>query len=362
MTVRCRYETVMALGGIPSELRSIRNVIGKRTGYFELTELPDRNVVPAGSISGQAAVPNVKYHAAVDGSGLFQCEGALDNSTFDGPSSVSVVRARLEKLKYEIGRLSKTDVVKTFYPADLAHSMNHYMVSAARVMQEFNPSDYREFDSQHYDFVHEKHAAALAAYVACDRMVYLPEPMPFIAVFVEAKIVQTKVFGAEVAGLGQRWLGCVRIFQVADSEEASAYAAALADREGFELREGDFTIELERPEFFSFDIDAAQFRMTAERMLATYVTSLKGYSMEHVALERPLEELVLARNLKAAIEDTDRRTSIHGLEAAVTACMDYEEVWGLDRFSNRRDMSCRILIEEWRDRVVGVEFGSPKFA
>lgn len=352
MSSRYRYETLMLTAATPVEMKNMRTVIGKMSGYFELPDLPSGGIVMAGVV--KTPKESIEFFGVDGESGVYRFEGAVHSNTFEAEGPPSLVRERLDHIVREVGKYGKADIRRTFYPHQYAEAALSTRTAWARAVEEIRERDYKDIDMERCVAIHNEHADVLSRYLFCDRNLYLPHPAPFLAVHVTHGVVNVQVGTGDPMEYMKNWPGCVRMLHVTDLEEAQGLAASIARSGEVSLNAEVPEIDLFRPEMFAFDIDAVQFRMTGERMMASFAQSLRAVSAEQVALGMNMREMDLARELRMSLDLLDSRRGLDRLEAAITACADYEDENAVGRFVSPKDISSRILVELWQDRVVDV--------
>lgn len=360
----CRYETPMAVKGIPDGGQIVRNILGKRSGQFQLREYPDGNVVAAGRLQRPQQVnPDRCFHAAVDGSGLYTDITALTGTTFQVDSIVPAIDEALQALLAKINNYNKGDIKRLWMPALLAMEILRYPRPGVRQLREFDPEREKiaEFDYPDLSARHEALGEKLAANcVGCNGRVYNVEPVPFIGVGVLGGEV---VVNAEIVDAALYLLtpgNCVRIFSITEKEEAFDFAEKLA-RE-LSLKVGGYRFEFEgaRPEFFTLDTEALQYRLVAGRLADRFNLLSHKMGTASVVLDMPLEAISIMRSLKAAMADPLWASRLDNIEAAVMAAIKYDEREGGYYFTNPKSVTQAIILEQWKDRAVHVDFSGPK--
>jgi hypothetical protein len=362
----CRYETPVIVKGIPDGGRVVRNVIGKRTGRFELREYPDGVIVPAGRLLRPSQVDgNRLYHAATDGSGVFSDVTDLRGATFQVDSIVPAIDNALKEFQRVIGNHSKDEIRKGWHPSALALQALAYLRPAVRQLTELDPVRERigEFDHEDFNRQHEALGSKLAeTCAACNGRVFNVEPKPFVAVVLRNKEVTVSAeIGDAVKHMDiiRKTPGdCVRLFAITDKDAALAFADELVSRNDWKLKVAPFEFESIRPEFLEVDADALQYRLTAGTLTARFeAVALKMGSLR-VATEIPYDAMDVIRSLVKAV-DTPRWTeSLADLEAATNAAIDYDEAEGTSYFVDQRNPAQMAVLEFWRDRPVHVELSA----
>lgn len=359
--MRCRFETPMFVRGIPSGARNSRYIIGKRSGSFDLRELQPGEITKVGSVRRPAQVrPEITYHGARDGSGLFSDATALTGMTFAIDSSIPAIRSRIEMMRDEINRYGKGEIQKTWYPPSVADALLRSNVQGSRAMDEIDPSkdDIQDFDEEQFNRLHDDLMAELTgSYVTCQRRVYVSEPMPFLSVSIEDKAVSLKAQCADATAflafprLDSK--GCVRIFGIAEVDAAAQFASELATSESMRLEVLSHEVVLDHPEFFAFDNDAWQSRLLAEKLMSGFNVSVGRMGAVAVATQMPFEGLVLGRALKSALDDPQWMSRLDVMEAAISNVIDRGIGDGMRRyFVDPADRSTSFVLETWTDRVI----------
>lgn len=363
----CRYETPLIVKGIPDGGRIVRNIIGKRTGRFELREYADGGIVPAGRLHRPSQVDgNRLYHAATDGTGVFSDVSALKATTFHVDSVVPAIDNALKEFQRVIGNHTKDEIRKGWYPTALALRALGYLRPAVRQLDELDPvaAQIAEFDHENFDRQHEALGNQLAATcVACDGRVYNVEDKPFVAVTLRNKEVSVSAeIGDAVKHMDiiRKTPGyCLRLFAITEKDAAVAFAEELVSRNDWKLKVVPFEFEAIRPEFLEVDADALQYRLTAGIVAARFEAVAMKMGAMRVATEIPYDAMDVIRSLVKAV-DTPRWTErLAGLEAATNAAIDYDEAEGTSYFVDRRNPAQMAVLELWRDRPVHVELSAP---
>lgn len=359
----CRYETPMAVTGIPDGARNPRNILGKRSGHFELREFAPGNIVGAGRLVRPQQAPDDKtYYAAVDGSGLFSDQGALSGA-FLVDSTVPVIDEALKALQLRINNHDKAEIKKLWHPPALAQQMLGHMRPAARQFGDLELERERisDFDAGAFDHQHEELGARLATTCAtCDGRVYNVEQMPFIdvslfhdAVLVTAQIVDVSEYLAHSPK-------CVKLFGIADYDAAMSFAQELAAEKGRQILGLPFEFEGWRPEYFVLGTDAWQFKVMGHHLATTFTDFVGRMGALSVAKSMPFEVLAIARPLLAALADPLWASKLDAIEEASTAAIDYDDAEGTGYFVNRQNPAHLAVMELWKDRVVDVGFSAPR--
>ncbi|MDW9481121.1 hypothetical protein GOB57_20975 [Sinorhizobium meliloti] len=360
----CRYETPMVVTGIPEGSRNLRNIIGKRTGRFELREYPSGGIVQAGRLVRPRQVrDDLTYHAAVDGSGLFSDIGALGGSTFSVDSIVPAVDEALKELQLRINNHGKAEIRKLWHPPELAEYTLRYPRPGARQFREIDPERERieNFDDKEFDRRHDALGAKLASScVTSDGRLYNVEPMPFIAVCLSDKEVLVTAEIGDASDYLASSPKCVRLFGITERDAAANFARNLAADGKLAIGGHPFHFDGVHPEFFAIDGDAWHFRLVAQHLGSRFKSVAAQMGALSVAQDMPFEAMEIARTLLAALDDPLWSAKLDALEAAATAAIDYDEAAGSGYFFNPQSTAQAVVVDMWKDRVVDVGFSGAR--
>jgi hypothetical protein len=364
----CRYETPLIVKGIPDGGRVVRNIIGKRSGRFELREYPDGGLVPAGRLIRPGQVNGDRlYHAATDGTGVFTDLAALKSSTFMVDSTIPAIDKVSDDFQFAISNHSKEEIKKGWYPSNLALEVLRFKRSGVRQLDELDPVRARiaEFDHEAFDRQHELLGNRLAeTCVAYNGRVLHVEPKPFVAVFLKNNevVVTAEIMDAAeyMAMTHEKGLGdCIKLFAITQQDAAVAFAEELVAGNGWRLKVNPFELEAIKPEFLEVDADALQYRLTAATLTARFAAKGRQMGSMWVATEIPYGALDVIRSLVSAVDNPRWTERLADLEAATNAAIEYDEAEGTSYFVDQRNPAQAAVVELWKDRPVHVELSAP---
>jgi hypothetical protein len=355
----CKYETPMAVTGVPEGTRNSRFLLGKRLGHFELREYAPGGIVNAGCLVRPRQTHDTKtYYAAVDGSGLFSDLGTL-RGAFAVDSTIPAVDDALRALQLRINNYDKADIRKHWYPPALALQMLGYLRPAARQFRDFDLDRERmsDFDMGASNKQHDELGARLVATcVACEDRVFNVEPMPFIAVSLTDKEVTVSAEICDVCDYLTYSTRCVKLFGINEYEAALSFAQELAVRTDQGIGGYPFEFAGSYPQYFAPSMETWQCRVVSQHLAATFKAFVGKMGALSVATEMPYEALAIARPLLAALSDPLWTSKLEILEEASNAAIDYDDAEGTGYFVNRQNLAHVAVVELWRDRVVDVGF------
>ncbi len=151
----------------------------------------------------------------------------------------------------------------------------------------------------------------------------------------------------------------VACFQLAETKQARAYAARLADNDGGakpEFRSGGHRVVFASEEKLAVDPRAMTLMALAMRMKGAYQALLEETGdLVRALTTLPIEEIIAFRGLCAAIDEGD---NADGIENAVMACVACERKTGRQVFTwdNGPVDNFDTMLEFWSDRPISISF------